>query len=241
MNDSISFPHQTAQVLYEDYLDITSTSERGSFQKSEQATGPKVTLGMPQEWDLLALSSQQNKVLPSEMILMSQEADFYLVKLAITFHPQKDTLINWAQLTVYLRPEKAGFGVPIAFDLYPKAIIDESKTDVKLGISPEVKFSEISFKLGEVSTLFEHRNFAPIMTGFGLLESRPVWEFQHHKSHPLKGSRESYMIIKKPHDSGAVRITLDATVEGTMANQIFNARRKQSHSTHCSHIFCQGG
>ena len=48
--------------------------------------------------------------------------------------------MDWARFTAYLRI-KTGHEQLIAFDVYPREIYDETKTDVKIKIAPSLKFA----------------------------------------------------------------------------------------------------
>lgn len=235
----ITSPNEINAPLYEDTLDLVSTSDRLPGNEVVKSRGPAVTFGVPQSWNLMSLLRETNQTLPPDMLLHAKDADFYLVELAVSFRPQQNTTINWSQFVAYLRPEKTGVGYPIAYDLFPKALTDEKRSEIKLGVSPEIKFSEIEFKVGELSTLIEYKRLTPIVTGFGLLESTPTWEFQNHSNHPLQGCRVCYLIIKKPKVSGAVRVILDISAEISAGGRLFNAKRNQDHSSHCTHIICK--
>lgn len=235
----ITSPNEINAPLYEDTLDLVSTSNRLSGNEVVKSGGPAVTFGFPQSWNLMSLLRETNQSLPPDMLLHAKDADFYLVELAVSFRPQQNTTINWSQFVAYLRPEKTGVGYPIAYDLFPKALTDEKRSEIKLGVSPEIKFSEIEFKVGELSTLIEYKRLTPIVTGYGLLESTPTWDFQNHANYPLQGCRACYLIIKKPKGSGVVRVILDVSAEIAISGRLFPAKRKKDHSSHCTHIICK--
>ncbi|GAB1469446.1 hypothetical protein MASR2M66_03220 [Chloroflexota bacterium] len=235
----ITSPNEIDEPLYEDTLDIVSTSGRLLGDEVFESGGPAVTFGIPQSWKLVPLLRENNLSLSPDMLLQAKDADFYLAELAVSFRPQKNSTITWSQFTAYLRPGKTGVGVPIAYDLFPKALTHEKRSEIKLEVSPEIKFSEIEFKVGELSTLIKYENLIPIVTGYGLLEPAPTWEFQNHANYPLQGCRACYLIIKKPKGSGAVRVILDVSAEIVISGRLFNAKRKKNHSSHCTHVICK--
>lgn len=235
----ITSPNEITAPLYEGTLDLVSASDRSFGNEVVMSRGPAVTFGVPQSWNLMSLLRETNQSLPPDMLLHAKDADFYLVELAVSFRPQQNATINWSQFVAYLRPEKTGAGYPIAYDLFPKALTDEKQSEIKLAISPEIKFSEIEFKAGELSTLIEYKRLTPIVTGYGLLESTPTWEFQNHSNHPLQGCRACYLIIKKPKASGAVRVVLDISAEISASGRLFSGKRNQDHKSHCTHIICK--
>jgi hypothetical protein len=70
-------------------------------------------------------------------------------------------------------PPKASQENPVAFDLYPREIYDETKTDVKLSIAPSLKFAGVALSPGEAVTTIELRKLEPVIIGYGVLESGP--------------------------------------------------------------------
>jgi hypothetical protein len=245
MSHVIITPTEIEQPLYEGRLEFTPGSieqvareKGGTFSRSEiESTGPVVTLGQPQWWNLAHLAREKGQTLPAELSLLLREADFYLLLLACSFRPARDSQVAWARFTAYLRA-KVGGQQPIAFDLFPREIYEQAKTDLRVSISPSLKFAEVELSPGEVVTTIEVRKLEPVIIGYGALEPAPNWDFEQHKDYPLRGSKFSYLIVKKPHGAEAVRLTLDLTVDVVTRHGLLSARVAEKDQAHLSQVVC---
>ena len=138
MPPTIVTPTEIEHPLYEGPMEFTpATIERAvEERRMEVVRGgaklpvPVVTLGQPQWWSLADLAQEKGEALPAELSLLLRDADFYLLLLACSFRPERGSQVEHARFTAYLRP-KVGQESPIAFDLYPREIYDETKTDVQ--------------------------------------------------------------------------------------------------------------
>ena len=245
MTHTIITPTEIEHPLYEGQMQFTAGSiEQRAREKGWKSTpselktaAPVVSLGEPQWWNLAHLSREKGETLPAELSLLLSNADFYLLLLACSFRPGRNGQIEWARFAACLQP-KVGKENPIAFDLYPHEIYDESKTDVKVSISPSLEFAEVELSPGEVVTTIEFRKLDPVIIGYGALESSPNWDFRKHKDHPLLGSRFGYLIVKKPRSAEAVRLTLDITVDVVTNLGLLVGRVKEEQREHLTEIVC---
>jgi len=236
--------------LYEGQLELTpgaieqAAREKGwkSMVGEPKPPMPVVTVGQPQWWNLAHLARERGEVLSAELSLLLHDADFYLLRLACSFRPERGSQIEWARFNVYLRP-KTGQENPIAFDLYPREIYDETKTDLKVSIAPSLKFAAfegitVEGKLGEVVTTIEFRKLEPVIIGYGLLQSNPGWDFERHKDQPLRGGKFGYLIVKKPRSAEAVRLTLDITADVVTRHGLLSARVTEKDRAHLTRVVC---
>jgi hypothetical protein len=245
MNHTIVTPTEIEHPLYTGSLEFVpevSDSDdlyRGAGVSREKPNrpGPMVTLGQSQWWNLARLAREKGESLPAELSLLLHDADFYLLQLACSFKPERDSQVTWAQFNVYLRP-KIGPETPIAFDLYPREIYDESQTDVQVSIGPSLKFADVELALGQAVTTIEFRRIEPVIVGFGALQSDPGWDFEAHNNHPLRGAKFSYLIVKKPHSAEAVRLTLDISAEVETKQGLFKAKVTERDRAHLSQVIC---
>jgi hypothetical protein len=250
MTHTIITPTEIEHPLYEGPLEFTleAIEEAARKQGGETKPGdikpprPVVTLGQPQWWNLAHLAREKGETLPAELALLLRESDFYLVQLACSFRPERDSEVTWARFNVYLRP-KTGQEYPIAFDLYPREIYEKSKTDVKVSIAPSLKFAAfegatVEGKLGEVVTTIEFKKLEPVIIGYGALESAPNWDFEKHELHPLQGSKFGYLIVKKPHSAEAVRLTLDITADVATKHGLLSAKITEKDRRHFTQVVC---
>ncbi|MBM3748798.1 MAG: hypothetical protein FJW34_23745 [Acidobacteria bacterium] len=245
MPHTIITPTGIEHPLYEGQLEFTpgaieqlSLEKGGESVRNElKSARPVVTLGQPQWWNLARLAREKGETLPAELSLLLRDADFYLLLLACSFRPERNSQVEWARFAAYLRP-KAGRENPIAFDLYPREVYDETKTDVKVSVAPSLKFAEVALSPGEVVTTIEFRKLEPVIIGYGALESAPNWDFQKHKDQPLRGSKFGYLIVKKPRRAEAVRLTLNITADVVTRHGLLSARITEKDRAHLTQVVC---
>jgi hypothetical protein len=239
MLDTIITPLQIHAPLYEEELEFNlNPTEKGrSIQETLPALVPVVTFGQPQWWNLARLAREKGLSLPAEIALLERQADFYLLMLSCSFRPRQDSTIEWVRFTVYLRP-KTGQEHPIAFDLYPREIREEAKTELKISIAPSLKFAGFEAGLGSIVTTIDFGRVEPIIIGYGALESTVDWDFHRYKPYPILGSKFMYLIVKKPREAIAVRITLNVVADILTKHGLFTARAKQHDEDHRSTVVC---
>jgi hypothetical protein len=155
---------------------------------------PLVSLGKPNFWKLEQPSQRSARDI--------QEAnEFYLARIAFSIKTKTDP-IDEAKLSIEL---KSPMGTVTAFDMFPRAQVDEKITNMKLILSPELKFSNlIEASVAKFETSIENVRIVPVVDAFGVGESEPYWLFRNHKKHPLRGIRIVYLIIEKPYKASAV-------------------------------------
>jgi len=247
MIPTINAPQDIKDSLYEGQLEIMSspmseTTRAGGNIVTRSQPGPAVSVGQPQYWNLTSLIKKKRAPLPAEIGLLLRGADFYLLQLACSFRPERDNEVRWARLNVQLQP-KTGEEVPIAFDLYPREIYEETKQDWKVSIAPSLSFataegSKVEAQLGEAATTIHYRKLEPIVIGYGLLQSNPGWEFQKHKDKPLLGIKVGYLIVKKPHGAEAVLLTQDLEAEVRTPDGWLLAGVKKDHQDVLTSLVC---
>jgi hypothetical protein len=222
-----------SDLVYEAELDLVLEDRdhhKGGMasEMMPEIPAPVVSLGRPIEWNLAHLAREKGEQLPAELSLQLREADFYLLQLACSFRPSVKSRITWARLQTQLQPEN-GTEAPIAFDLYPLEIYDESRRDVKVSISPALRFTAfeamgVEGRVGEILMNLEIKKLEPVIIGYGALESTPNWDFFAHEHYPLLGSKFCYLIVKKPRSAKAVRLALNVTAEFETNQGLFRAK-----------------
>lgn len=239
MPDTIITPTEIKRPLYEGRMEFTlgDLERKGHKSIEPQSPGPVVTLGQPQWWNLVHLAREKGATLPAEMSLLLHDADFYLLLLACSFRPEPGSHIEWARFTAYLQP-KAGQENPIAFDMYPREIYDETRTDVKVNIAPRLEFAGFGVSPGEAITTIKFRRIEPVIIGFGALGSGPSWDFKKHKNHPLLGNKFGYLIVKKPRGVEAVRLILDIAANVVTQHGRLRARFTEKDRAHRTQVVC---
>jgi hypothetical protein len=156
--------------------------------------------------------------MPPALRVKLDEADFYLVRLACSFRPrQNQTEIEWARLLVSLLPD-VGATQPIAFDLHPMLLTQETRRNVKVSLSPTIKFQEVEASVGAAEFGFEYPELQPVISAAGIGEAQPSWDYQAARGMPVVGSKWMHVLVKAPTASTAghaeLRLVADVTRGG---------------------------
>ena len=175
---------------------------------------PIVSIGWPETWALPEVYPPEK--MPPALRAKLEEADFYLVRLACSFRPvRREKQVQWARFIVYLHPDAAG-RQPIAFDLHPLMVTQEVRRNVKVTLSPSLKFHEIEGSVGGIEFGFEYSELQPIISASGAGEARPSWDYEEAKGTRVQGSKWMHLLLKAPKGMKPVRATLDLTADVAM-------------------------
>jgi hypothetical protein len=193
---------------------------------------PVLSIGQPVVW-LLAQVYPLEKM-PPVLRAKLQEADFYLVRLACSFRPKRDeTQVEWARFLVHLLPDNIGHQ-PIAFDLHPLQVTQEVKRNVKVSLSPTLKFQEIEVSVGGVEFGFEYPELQPIISAAGAGEAEPSWDYEAAKGVRVQGSKWMHLLVKAPKGmpSGQAILDLaaDVLVRGSRLPVLVFRNRKEAEA-----------
>lgn len=236
----IKTPDEIKEFLYAGPLEYSQADLQYVLPSRGTATisAPEIGIGQPQWWDLGALTREQGKPLPPEMALMTHDADFFLVNLACSFRPTRASWVESASFTVYLRP-KRGSAKPIAFDLYPRDVQEERSADIKVAISPSLKLNEVAeASLGSLDIAFQYKKLEPVITAFGLLESKPGWDFSRTSQQDIRGARFLYLIVKRPKEAEAVRATFELHAQVRIRQGLLGASIGDVAQDHLTALMC---
>lgn len=101
---------------------------------------------------------------------------------------------------------------PVAFDMYPKEVKEETQTDLTVTINPNLSFGEaIEASLGSVGATIQLAKIEPVVIASRMGQSDPTWIFRRHRRHPLMGSRVVYMIVAYPSMAQTMRLSIKLT------------------------------
>jgi hypothetical protein len=89
-----------------------------------------------------------------------------------------------------------------------------------------------------VETLIKIGGLEPIVVGLGVQRSDPGWEFTPHDEHPLMGSKFLYLIVQKPRQVDAVRLSLRVAAEVETRHGLFSARTRHQDRERLSTVIC---
>ena len=190
---------------------------------------PLVSIGQPEVWQLAEVYPPEK--MPATLRAKQEEADFYLVRLACSFRPARDDVkIEWARFLVHLMPDSAG-QVTVAFDLYPLQITQEVRHNVKVTLSPTLKFMEVEASVGGVEFGFEYPELQPLVTAAGAGEANPSWDYEEAKGMQIQGSRWMHLLVKAPKGmpSGFALLDLaaDVRLRGSLLPVLLRRERKE--------------
>ncbi len=172
---------------------------------------PVVSIGQPEVWSLTDVYPRDK--MPAFLQTKLDEADFYLVRLSCSFRPVRvESRVQWARFLVHLLPDHTG-GQPIAFDLHPLRVTKEVKRNVKVTLSPALKFQEIEAKVGEIEFGFEYPELQPIISAAGAGEPKPSWDYEEAKGLVVQGSKFMHVLIKVRRGRPVVRALLDLVAD----------------------------
>jgi hypothetical protein len=177
---------------------------------------PVVSIGQPEVWSLPDVYAP--KKLPPALRAKLDEANFYLVRLSCSFRPKSGgTQVEWARLAISLLPDAVG-RAPLAFDLHPLLVTNEVKRNVKVTISPSLKFNEVEASVGSADFGLEYTELQPIVSAAGAGEARPSWDYSAGKGVGLNGSKWMHLLVKAPREmqqaSARLEMVADVTKKG---------------------------
>lgn len=194
---------------------------KGNLPQSIQDL-PIVSIGQPEVWSLEQVFPP--KKLPSALQSKLKEADFYFVRMACSFRSKRDNIqVEWARFLVHLLPDTAG-RQPIAFDLHPLQVTQEVRRNVKVSLSPTLKFQEAEGSFGGVEFGFEYPELQPLINAEGAGEPNPNWDYQEARGVRVQGSKWMHLLVKVPKGTPSGRANLDLTADVQMKTEIMNFR-----------------
>ncbi len=206
-----------ADLLYEGPMEPAVSRGRQRKRDPEAITTPPsdrlpiVSIGRPRAWTIDQLVPDQE--LSREVKASLERERFFVVRLACSFHPQRDDVsVAWAQLAMRMRPDEKGL-VPLAFDLYPRSVERERKVSRRISLSPSLKFYDVEASVGEFAYSVDYPAIDPVLTATGIDEATPSWNFTAAPGFPLMGAKLLHAVIAASraldHLTVAVSLTAD--------------------------------
>jgi hypothetical protein len=172
---------------------------------------PLVSIGKPEVWALTEYYPLEK--MPQALRSKLGEADFYLARFPCSFRPvRKESEIEWARFLVRLLPDDAAHQ-PVAYDLHPLQLQYEVKRNVKVALSPALKFQEIEAQLGGVEFGFEYPELQPVISATGIGENSPCWDYEEAKGMKVQGGKWMHLLLKAPKGTLVIRAILDVTAD----------------------------
>ena len=170
---------------------------------------PVVSIGQPESWRLADLYEGR---LPA-VLEASRDYEFRLVRLACSFRPKRQQEgIEWARFSVQLLPDASG-RQPVAFDIHPLEHVQEIKRNLRVSLSPSLKFEEVEASLGSLETGLEYTEIVPMVSGSGIGETTPSWDYEAVRGTQVVGTRCMHLITRTPRGMGAANAALELTAD----------------------------
>jgi hypothetical protein len=203
------------ELVSEDALDQSRNGQSQGVKLSSTAlrSMPVVSIGQPETWLLQDLYSP--KKLPRSIQMKLGQADFYLTRFSCSFLPvHEESRVEWARFGVTLLPHPTTGTQPMAFDFYPEKVIQEEKRQIKVTLSPLLKFQALEASLGNAEFGFEYTEQIPVISAALNNSFTPMWDYTAGPKQELRGTRWMYLLIKAPKGmvGGQALLDLEADV-----------------------------
>lgn len=174
----------------------------------------RVLVGVPQVINVLS-NWPKNESLAEEIEAFRSRWDFYSVRLACSFEPHRGCRFIWACMKIELiadRPRAESRLEAIAFDLFPREVAQKCRYRRSFKVAPSLKFAFAEVSAGAESER-EVIRYEPEIVASGLLTATPSWTLSSSARWGQVGSRELFLLVKKPKDATVqARFTVGAEV-----------------------------
>jgi hypothetical protein len=211
-------PTEITEAVIEGTLTVADPADEAVVREArgdrgERSIGrdlPVVSIGQPESWPVSDLLRDAR----APLIEASPDHEFRLVRLACSFRPKgDDPRIEWARFAVQLLPDASG-RQPVAFDMHPLAAVHEVKRNFKVSLSPSIKFTDVvEASLGGVEAGLEYPELLPMVSGSGIGETTPSWDYLAVRGTRVAGVRCMHLIARMPRGTGPVTANLELTAE----------------------------
>jgi hypothetical protein len=222
-------PNEIAQVLVERQLEPVSDNALDQSVRDWQSRGDKLTvgkvlrdmpvisIGQPETWRLRDLYTISQ--LPRPIRAKLNHADFYLVRLSCSFRPlHEENRVEWARFRAALLPHSSTGAQPTAFDVYPQQVVQEVKRQIKVTLSPLLKFQELEASLGSAEFGFEYTELIPLVSGTVGASFDPSWDYRAVRGQDVQGTKWMYLLVKAPRGMIGGRALLDLEADVLVRN-----------------------
>lgn len=174
---------------------------------------PVVSIGQPETWTIQDFYSSSK--LPRPIRTKLSQADFYLVRLSCSFRPVHEaSRVEWARFRAALLPHSSTGAQPIAFDVYPEQLVQEVKRQIKVTLSPSLKFRELETSLVSAEFGFDYTELIPLVSGTIGAGFDPSWDYAAGPKREVMGTKWMYLLVMAPKGltSGRALLDLEADV-----------------------------
>ena len=179
----------------------------------------RILVGVPQTTNVLQRWPAGESLAP-EIAEELDTWDFVLVRFACSFLPDRGCSFTWARLTIDLGVDETvantAAGGPMAFDLFPREVIEKETYKRSFSLKPTLKFAffEASASIGQDQDVIRYE---PRLVSAGLLTETAAWTFSATPSPGLLGNKELFILVRKPKGSiGRASFKVAAEVQTSM-------------------------
>ena len=189
---------------------VRAATERRGESEFDPRSLPHAEIRRAETWPLTQIYPPA--AMPPEMRTCLDEAEFYLVRLRLSFRPTKDEVVlKWARFAV----ELLGGGEIEAEAIHPELVEEAVERTRRYTLNPSLKFAEVEVGVGEIEFGFQHTEQEPFMWGAAEPVTSPSWDFEPTTGHRLYGPRRMHLLVRAPKGtaSGRARLHLVTDVE----------------------------
>jgi hypothetical protein len=213
---------------------LHTTNHRGGLALQETLRNmPIVSIGKPKSWLLQDLypSKKLSRLIQTQF----SQSDFYLVRLSCSFRPvHKESRVEWARFRAVLLPHTSTGTQPTAFDLHPQQLVQEVKRQIKVTLSPSLKFQELEASIGSAEFGFEYTELIPLVSGAIGGSFDPSWDYTAHSDQDVQGTKWMHLLVEVPKGMTSGRALLELEADVLTKNGILPAtlwRKREQEST----------
>lgn len=212
----LSTPDTIEHILVERQLELVSDDAFDLSARFLQDPGVKLTprdmpvvcIGQPEPWTLQDFYSPSK--LPRPIRTKLSQADFYVIRLSCSFLPvHAENRVEWARFRMALLPQSSTGEQPVAFDLYPQQVMQEVKRQIKVTLSPSLKFQEVEASTGSAEFGFEYTEQIPLISASIGSSFDPSWDYRAGAGQELQGTKWMYLLVKAPKGLKSAQALLD--------------------------------
>jgi hypothetical protein len=218
----LTTPAEIEQVAFSGPLEIHPQPDRtrlrhyepdtdapgGDVAESPQPEPTLVTIGEPQVWNVADVYRAEGRAMPAGLQLLMSDARFFLIRMACTLRTKPPASLQRVRFAVTLIAADENAPAPVAFDLHPAEIYDETNRTLHVKLAPSLKFAGAEAAIGEAAFDLHYTELLPVVTCGGALESSFDWDMRPTPQHPLLGTRWFHAVVKIPDESGPVDAAL---------------------------------
>jgi hypothetical protein len=180
--------------------------------KKESASLKILTIALPDTWKVTEF--YRPDTMPYPMRSSLGKADFYVVRFGCSFRSKpKQVEVDWARFIVRLLPDAEG-RQPVAFDLHPLMVTQDIKHNIKLALSPTLKFQQVEAEAGGAQFGWEYTELQAVISAAGGNEPEASWDYSVAKGvTTVQGTKWMHMLVKAPKGMPKAEVGLDLAAD----------------------------